>query len=74
MYQTYNLSHAEATEIVDEIRKKVEEYGEGASIAVVDSHGELIAFLRTDNCRVSSINIAINKAFSAARNRLSREI
>ncbi len=69
MYQTYNLSHAEAAEIIDVIRKKVEEYGEGASVAVVDSHGELLAFLRTDNCRVSVINIAINKAFSAARER-----
>jgi glc operon protein GlcG len=32
-------------------------------------HGELIAFLKTDGCRLSSINIAINKAFTAARER-----
>ena len=67
MYSTYNLSHEEAGEIVEMIKKRVEEYGKGASIAVVDSHGELLAFLRTDNCRPSVINIAINKAYTAAR-------
>ncbi len=67
MYKTNNLSHAEAAQIIELIRKKVEDYGSGASIAVVDSHGELLSFLRTDRCRVSVINIAINKAFTAAR-------
>ncbi|HAK47006.1 MAG TPA: heme-binding protein [Spirochaeta sp.] len=67
MNQNYVLSQNEASQIVEMIRKKVEEYGSGASIAVVDTHGELLAFLRTDNCRVSVINIAINKAFTAAR-------
>ena len=41
--------------------------GKGAAIAVADSQGELIAFLRTDGCKLPSINIAINKAFTAAR-------
>ncbi len=36
-------------------------------MAVVDHHGELVAFVRTDGCRLPSINIAINKAFTAAR-------
>jgi len=67
MYKTNNLSHSEASEIVEMIRERVEEYGTGASIAVVDSHGELLAFLRTDNCRPSVINISINKAYTAAR-------
>jgi glc operon protein GlcG len=67
MYKTNNLSHNEAAEIVETIRKRVEEYGKGASITVVDAHGELLAFLRTDNCRPSVINISINKAFTAAR-------
>ncbi len=38
-------------------------------MAVVDHHGELVAFVRTDGCRLPSINIAINKAFTAARER-----
>ncbi len=67
MYTSNNLSHSEAAQIVDEIRRRVEEYKKGASIAVVDSHGELLAFLRTDKCRPSVINIAINKAYTAAR-------
>lgn len=40
-------------------------------MAVVDAHGELLAFLRTDGCRLSSITIAINKAFTAAREQIA---
>jgi glc operon protein GlcG len=39
----------------------------GAAIAVCDTHGELLAFLRTDGCKLPSITIAMNKAFTAAR-------
>jgi glc operon protein GlcG len=45
----------------------LEKQGKAAAIAVVDSHGELIAFLRLDGCKLPSLNIAINKAFTAAR-------
>jgi glc operon protein GlcG len=41
----------------------------GAAFAVVDAHGELIAFLRTDKCALPSIAIAQNKAYTAARQR-----
>lgn len=67
MYQNYNLSHRDALKILGVIQSELEKAQKGAAIAVVDSHGELIAFLRTDNCRVSVINIAINKAYTAAR-------
>ena len=40
-----------------------------AVIAVADSHGELIAFARMDGAPVSSIAIAANKAWTAARER-----
>ncbi len=63
------LSHAEARQVVDAIAAELERRGKAAVIAVVDSHGELIAFLRMDGAPVSSINIAINKAFTAARER-----
>lgn len=67
MYQTQNLSHAEAAQIIEAIRQELDKQGKGAAVAVADSHGELLAFLRTDGCRLPSINIAINKAFTAAR-------
>ncbi len=69
MNQRYTLSHTEAAKVIDTIRQELEKEGRGAAIAVVDSHGELIAFLRTDNCPLASINNAINKAFTAARER-----
>jgi glc operon protein GlcG len=75
MYQHYQLSHQDATKIVTAIQKKLEKKKEGAAIAVCDAHGELLAFLRTDGCKLPSINIAINKAFTAARElRSSKDI
>ncbi|MCE7985923.1 MAG: heme-binding protein [Caldilinea sp. CFX5] len=75
MYQRFQLSHSDAVRIIDAIRAKLEEQGKGAAIAVVDSQGELLAFLRTDGCKLPSITIAINKAFTAAREqRPSKEI
>ena len=67
MYQQQILSHTDAMTIVDAIRAELEKDGLGASIAVADAHGELLAFLRTDGCKLPSLNIAINKAFTAAR-------
>ncbi|MBI1877501.1 MAG: heme-binding protein [Chloroflexi bacterium] len=67
MYQTYNLSHADALKIVAAIQAELENTNRAAAIAVADAHGELIAFLRLDGCKLPSLNIAINKAFTAAR-------
>ncbi len=67
MHQRFHLSHADAMKSIGMIQAEVEKEGKGAAIAVVDEHGELLAFLRTDGCRLSSINIAINKAYTAAR-------
>jgi glc operon protein GlcG len=53
--------------MVGRVRAELERGGHGAAVAVVDSHGELIALLRTDNCRLSCIQVAINKASTAAR-------
>jgi glc operon protein GlcG len=69
MYQTYNLSHADAAKIIDAIRQELEKEGKGACIAVADAHGELLAFLRLDNSPLPPINVSINKAFTAARER-----
>jgi glc operon protein GlcG len=69
MYQTMNLSHAEAQAMIGAIQKKLESEKKAAAIAVTDSHGELIAFLRMDGCHLPPLQIAINKAFTAARER-----
>jgi glc operon protein GlcG len=69
MKQMYVLSHADAMRIIAAIQKELEAAGKGAAVAVADSHGELMAFLRTDGCPLASINIAINKAFTASRER-----
>lgn len=63
------LSHADAVVVVDAIRAELERRDHAAAVAVCDDHGELMAFVRTDGCRLPSINIAINKAFTAARER-----
>ncbi|MHC1785234.1 MAG: heme-binding protein [Anaerolineaceae bacterium] len=67
MYQLYHLSHQDALKIITAIQAELDRQGKGAAIAVVDAQGELLAFLRTDGCKLPSINIAINKAFTAAR-------
>ena len=67
MLQRTVLSHTDAMKIIGVIQKELDQKGKGAAVAVVDEHGELIAFLRTDGCRFSSITIAINKAFTATR-------
>ncbi len=67
MYQSDNLSHSDALKIIAAVQAELDKENKGAAIAVADAHGELIAFLRTDGCKLPSIIIAINKAFTAAR-------
>jgi glc operon protein GlcG len=69
MFQTDNLSHTDALKVIAPIQAKLEKENKGAAVAVTDAHGELIAFLRTDGCPLASINNAINKAFTASRER-----
>ncbi len=39
------------------------------SVAIVDDHGELIAFSRTDDCAFHAGHLAPNKAYTAARDK-----
>jgi len=55
--------------VIDAIRRRLEADRKAACVAVTDSHGELIAFLRMDGCHLPPVQIAINKAFTAARER-----
>jgi glc operon protein GlcG len=69
------LGHHDAAAAVDAIRRELEVIGKSAVIAVADAHGELLAFLRMDGAPLSSITIACNKAFTAARlRRTTREL
>ena len=75
MHQRFQLSHTDVGKIIETIRRELEQGNRGAAIAVVDSQGELLAFFRTDGCKLPSITIAMNKAFTAAREQKpSREI
>jgi glc operon protein GlcG len=67
--QDLTISYAEAKKVVDAIADEVLRRGKAAVIAVADSHGELLAFARLDGAPLSSILIATNKAWTAARER-----
>lgn len=63
------LDYSEAKKIIDAIVEKALRMQKAAVIAVADSHGELIAFARMDGAPISSVRIAANKAWTAARER-----
>jgi len=69
MHAEPQLGHHDAARVIDAVRAVLEADDRGAAVAVVDAHGELLAFLRTDGCPLSSIGNAVNKAFTAARER-----
>jgi glc operon protein GlcG len=68
------LGHHQAQQIIDAVRRELDERAAGAAVAVVDPHGELIALLRTDGCPLASVNNAIHKAFTAARERVESAV
>lgn len=59
--------HDEALAGIDAIRAELARLRKTAVIAVVDAHGELIALVRLDGAPLSSVGVAANKAFTAAR-------
>jgi glc operon protein GlcG len=68
-----SLEYSEARQIIDRIVDKALHMQKAAVVAVADSHGELIAFARMDGAPISSIRIAANKAWTAARERKSTQ-
>ena len=74
MPERREIGHREARGLVAMVADRLEANGQGAAVAVVDRHGELVAFLRTNGCGLASINIAINKAFTAARERVESSV
>lgn len=65
MIQT--LCDADAQIAITATRDELVRQGKTAVIAVVDAHGETLGLLRMSGAALSSVNVATNKAFSAAR-------
>jgi len=75
MKTTHIIEYSEAKEVIDLIVERALTMQKAAVVAVADSHGELIALARMDGAPFSSITIAANKAWTAARERKStREV
>jgi len=66
MLTIQRLSTTEADVLIDGARNASRAMGIPMCIAVTDESGHLIAFERMDGGKVSSISIAIDKAFTAA--------
>lgn len=67
------IDHAEAKRAVDAIVQKASQMQQAAVVVVADSHGELIYLVRMDGAPFPSVNIAMNKAWTAARARRPTE-
>lgn len=59
--------------VLEGAEKKAKEIGIDMDIAVVDEGGNLLAFYRMDRAKITSIDVATNKAFTAA-GELEREL
>jgi glc operon protein GlcG len=69
MRSLHTIDYSEAKRVIDLIVGKALQGRKAVVVAVADPHGELIAFARMDGAPVSSIRIAMNKAWTAARAR-----
>lgn len=65
------LTLDDARIIMDAAEKKAREIGVDMDIAITDDAGCLLMFHRMDNARITSIDIAISKSFTAAAARKS---
>ncbi len=67
------LSLEEAKKIVQDAEAKAKEIGVMMNIAVADVGGNLVAFERMDKAWLGSVNIAINKAYTAVAFNMTTE-
>jgi uncharacterized protein GlcG (DUF336 family) len=65
------LTLDDARIMMNAAEEKAVEIGVDMDIAIVDDGGHLLMFHRMDNGRITSIDISINKAFTAAAARKS---
>lgn len=63
------LTLAGARTILEGAERRAREIGVAMDVAVVDDGGLLLAFIRMDGAKLTSVDIAINKAFTAAGTR-----
>ena len=71
----HSLGHVEAQRALNAMQQELERRGQAAVMAVADDHGETIALLRMNGARLASVQIAMNKAWTAAReHKPSREL
>ena len=61
------IDYSEAKRALDLIVESAQQMQKAVVVAVADCRGELIAFARMDAAPVSSVVIAMNKAWTAAR-------
>ena len=59
------ITLADARRIIAAAEKKAEEIGQPMNIAIADAGGNLVAHARMDGAWMGSIDISINKAFTA---------
>ncbi len=59
------ITLADARRVIAAAEKKAEEIGQPMNIAVVDQGGNLVAHVRMDKAWMGSVDIAINKAWTA---------
>jgi glc operon protein GlcG len=69
MRTLHTIDYSEAKRAVDLIVEKASQMQKAAVVAVADSHGDLICLARMDGAPVSSIRVAMNKAWTSARER-----
>ena len=66
---TVVLGYEDARRALETVSRELKRRALAAVITVADDHGELIALMRMDGAPLSSIVIAMNKAWTAARER-----
>ncbi len=64
-HQVVSLSLSDARMLIAAAEKKAKELGIPYNIAVVDAGGDLISHVRMDGAWLGSVDIAINKAWTA---------
>lgn len=62
-----SLDHDDAWTAIQAAREEIDKRGKAAVIVVADPHGETLALLRHADAMLSSLKLAANKAYSAAR-------
>jgi len=67
MRTIHAIDYSEARQAMDLILEKALRNGKAVVVAVADSHGDVISLARMDGAPVTSIQIAMNKAWTAAR-------